>query len=81
MCTKGHRFFILLTHISTRLENQLTSKYLASQLEAVDGCGIVFPVSIWMKKLTWEDKPRCIAVMEPVERKVAVVMFDSKVGA
>ena len=50
-----------------------------AQLEAVDGCGIVFPVSIWMRKLNWEDKPRCIAVMEPVERKSAVVTFDSEV--
>ena len=49
------------------------------QLEAVDGCGIVFPVSVWMKKLTWEDEPRCIAVMEPVERKTAMVLFDVKV--
>ena len=46
------------------------------QLEAIDGCGIVFPVSVWMKKLTWEDEPRCIAVMEPVERKTAMVLFD-----
>ncbi|EDO30547.1 predicted protein, partial [Nematostella vectensis] len=37
-------------------------------MEVMDGCGIVFPVSMWMKKLTWEEEPRCIAVMEPVER-------------
>ena len=39
----------------------------------------MFPVSVWMKKLTWEDEPRCIAVMEPVERKTAMVLFDVKV--
>jgi len=48
-------------------------------LEAVDSCGIVFPVSVWMKKLTWEEEPRCIAVMEPVERKTAMVLFDAEV--
>jgi len=48
-------------------------------LEAVDSCGIVFPVSVWMKKLTWEEEPRCIAVMEPVERKTAIVLFDTEV--
>ncbi|XP_044184545.1 PAS domain-containing serine/threonine-protein kinase-like isoform X1 [Acropora millepora] len=47
-------------------------------LEAIDSCGIVFPVSVWMKKLTWEDEPRCIAVMEPVERRTAMVLFDSQ---
>lgn len=53
--------------------------YSLFQLEAIDGCGIVFPVSVWMKKLMWEDEPRCIAVMEPVERKTAMVLFDVKV--
>lgn len=47
-------------------------------LEALDSCGIVFPVSVWMKKLTWEEEPRCIAVMEPVERKTAIVIFDNQ---
>lgn len=32
-----------------------------------------------MKKLTWEEEPRCIAVMEPVERKTAIVLFDTEV--
>lgn len=32
-----------------------------------------------MKKLTWEEEPRCIAVMEPVERKTAIVLFDAEV--
>ncbi|KAL9963207.1 hypothetical protein ACROYT_G032385 [Oculina patagonica] len=47
-------------------------------LEAVDSCGIVFPVSVWMKKLTWDEEPRCITVMEPVERKTAMVLFDAE---
>ncbi|XP_022800681.1 uncharacterized protein LOC111338444 [Stylophora pistillata] len=47
-------------------------------LDAVDSCGIVFPVSVWMKKLTWEEEPRCITVMEPVERKTAMVLFDAE---
>ncbi|XP_048590414.1 PAS domain-containing serine/threonine-protein kinase isoform X2 [Nematostella vectensis] len=47
-------------------------------MEVMDGCGIVFPVSMWMKKLTWEEEPRCIAVMEPVERRTALVLFNSE---
>lgn len=39
----------------------------------------MFPVSVWMKKLTWEEEPRCIAVIEPVERKTAMVLFDAQV--
>ena len=39
----------------------------------------MFPVSVWMKKLTWEAEPRCITVMEPVERKTAMVLFDLEV--
>ena len=29
--------------------------------------------------MTWEKEPRCIAVLEPVERQTAHLVFDSKV--
>ena len=48
-------------------------------MDAVDGCGVVFPVSVWMQKLKWEDQPRCITIMEPVERRTASVVLDSEV--
>lgn len=49
------------------------------KLEVIDGSGIVFPVSLWMKKLSWAAEPRCIAIMEPVERKTAMVLLNSEV--
>ncbi|XP_038051994.1 uncharacterized protein LOC119724824 isoform X2 [Patiria miniata] len=46
--------------------------------DAVDSNGLVIPVSLWMKKLTSDDNPRCLVVMEPVERSSAHFSFDSK---
>ncbi|XP_022092767.1 uncharacterized protein LOC110980418 isoform X2 [Acanthaster planci] len=46
--------------------------------DAVDSNGLVIPVSLWMKKLTSDDNPRCLVVMEPVERSSANFSFDSK---
>lgn len=45
----------------------------------MDGNNVVFPVSLWMKKVTWDKEPRCIAVLEPVERQTAHLVFDDKV--
>ncbi|XP_070533468.1 PAS domain-containing serine/threonine-protein kinase-like isoform X2 [Ptychodera flava] len=46
-------------------------------MEAKDSTGLVIPVSLWMKKLTKDDNPKCLAVIEPVERTTATVTFDS----
>ncbi|XP_014680785.1 PREDICTED: PAS domain-containing serine/threonine-protein kinase-like isoform X2 [Priapulus caudatus] len=46
-------------------------------LEAVDCNGQVIPVSLWMKMLKTGDDPRCLAIMEPVERITAYIVFDS----
>ncbi|XP_046864972.1 PAS domain-containing serine/threonine-protein kinase-like isoform X2 [Xenia sp. Carnegie-2017] len=46
--------------------------------EAVDSNGVVFPVSLWMKKVIWDEEPRCIAVLEAVERQTAHMTFDSE---
>ncbi|KAK3579787.1 hypothetical protein CHS0354_022096 [Potamilus streckersoni] len=50
-------------------------------VDAIDKNGLVLPVSVWVKKLEHEmnvNQPRCLVVMEPVERTVALVKFDSK---
>ncbi|CAH1252945.1 PASK [Branchiostoma lanceolatum] len=47
-------------------------------VDAVDSTGLRIPISLWMKRLQWKDQPRCVVVMEPVERRVAHVKFDSQ---
>ncbi|KAL3887875.1 hypothetical protein ACJMK2_000264 [Sinanodonta woodiana] len=50
-------------------------------VDAIDKNGLVLPVSVWVKRLEYEmhvNQPRCLVVMEPVERTVALVKFDSK---
>ncbi|XP_060589751.1 PAS domain-containing serine/threonine-protein kinase-like isoform X2 [Ruditapes philippinarum] len=44
-------------------------------VDAVDKNGLILPVSMWVKKLETSKQPRCLVVMEPVERTVAVVKF------
>jgi len=43
------------------------------QVEMVSREGMVVPVSLWLRSLPTED--RCLAVAEPVERRVAQVQF------
>ena len=38
------------------------------------------PISIWVRKLNCKTEPRCLVVMEPVERTVAMVTFNNKVS-
>ncbi|XP_033726773.1 PAS domain-containing serine/threonine-protein kinase-like [Pecten maximus] len=45
-------------------------------VDAVDSNGIVLPISVWVRKLGQE--PRCLVVMEPVHRTVAMVTFNSE---
>ncbi|XP_076082867.1 PAS domain-containing serine/threonine-protein kinase-like [Mytilus galloprovincialis] len=47
-------------------------------VDASDSEGIVMPVSIWVRKLNCKTEPRCLVVMEPVERTVAMVTFNNK---
>ncbi|XP_071508045.1 PAS domain-containing serine/threonine-protein kinase-like [Diadema antillarum] len=44
--------------------------------DVVDTSGLSIPVSLWMKKLTDEENPKCLVVMEPVERTSGSVVFD-----
>ncbi|XP_077990691.1 PAS domain-containing serine/threonine-protein kinase-like [Glandiceps talaboti] len=45
-------------------------------MDAKDSTGLVIPVSLWMKQLTHDDNPKCLCVIEPVERTTATVKFD-----
>lgn len=45
--------------------------------EVVDSSGLVIPVSLWMKKVTEEANPKCLVVLEPVERTTARIIFDA----
>lgn len=48
------------------------------QVDIFDSSGHLLPVSLWVKPLDCEgEEPRCLVVMEPVERTVATVEFDS----
>ena len=48
-------------------------------MDAVDASGLVIPISLWVRSLDTAE-PRCLVVMEPVERCTAAVTFDSKVS-
>ena len=45
----------------------------------MDASGLVVPISVWMQKIK-SEQPRCLVVMEPVERTTAKVTFDSTVS-
>ena len=68
-------------HVMSPSRLKLLCCVLVSQFDAMDSNGLVIPISLWMKKLTSDDNPRCLVVMEPVERTSATFSFDSKVGA
>lgn len=50
------------------------------QMDAIDSTGLVIPISVWTRRVPSSDTPRCIVVMEPVERTTASVTFDSTVS-
>lgn len=58
------------------------------QVEAVDSHGLTLPISLWVKRLddreNWgpdrQQHGRLLCVMEPVERTVANIHFDSQVS-
>ena len=50
-------------------------------MDAVDSSGLVIPISLWVTHLPVEStEPRCLVVMEPVERTKATVTFDGSVS-
>ena len=50
--------------------------FFSVQFDVVDSSGLVIPVSLWMKKLTSDENPKCLVVMEPVERTAGKIVFD-----
>ncbi len=50
------------------------------QMEAITSYGLVFPVSVWMKKfVSSTPDPRVIIVIEPVERTSLYFTIDNDV--
>ncbi|GAB1609067.1 domain-containing serine serine/threonine-protein kinase-like [Argonauta hians] len=47
-------------------------------VEAVDKDGLVLPVSLWMKRVDYNNKSRCLVAMEPIHRLISSVYFDPK---
>ena len=50
------------------------------KVEAVDRDGNIFPVSLWMKRINSDGDPRCVAVIEPVQRAVGSFLFNAEVS-
>ncbi|XP_078419619.1 PAS domain-containing serine/threonine-protein kinase [Cetorhinus maximus] len=44
-------------------------------IDIISNGGMEIPVSVWMKRMTGEDRQCCVVVMEPVERLTAFVTF------
>ncbi|XP_067897892.1 PAS domain-containing serine/threonine-protein kinase isoform X5 [Heterodontus francisci] len=44
-------------------------------IDIIGNGGVEIPVSVWMKRMTDEDRHCCVVVMEPVERFTASVTF------
>lgn len=49
-------------------------------MDLIDNDGEVVPVSVWMRRLGPDSEPRCLVVMEPVQRITATVVFDGAKG-
>lgn len=47
-------------------------------MDLVGSDGEVVPVSVWVRKLMSDSEPRCLVVMEPVQRTTTVVTFDAE---
>ena len=71
----------LYKRFSTVINHDVTVHTLMAllQVDACDSEGIVMAVSIWVRKLNCKTEPRCLVVMEPVERTVAMVTFNNQV--
>lgn len=49
-------------------------------MDLIASDGEVVPVSVWVRRLDSDSEPRCLVVMEPVQRTTAVVTFDAAKG-
>eukprot|EP00062_Callorhinchus_milii_P000412 gi/632934390/ref/XP_007910284.1/ PREDICTED: PAS domain-containing serine/threonine-protein kinase [Callorhinchus milii] len=83
----GQKLSLLVTKSNHGLEEALYEEYpevdghvstiSGKVIDIIDSEGSEIPVSVWMKRVTGEDKQRCIVVMEPVERVTASVTFTN----
>eukprot|EP00118_Oscarella_pearsei_P026627 m.310191 g.310191 ORF g.310191 m.310191 type:complete len:1075 (+) comp50132_c0_seq1:55-3279(+) len=62
--------YLVEEHIDTKGRTVMVN---GKVVDAIDSTGTPFPVSMWMKKIATEPEVRCIVVLEPVERTIALV--------
>lgn len=88
LCDSGVKFSNLLAcknkiHVSALAENQFNSEdgtmilLSGKVVEMIHKNGQRFPVSLWIRQIDGHDG-RCLAVAEPVERRVAQLTVDSR---
>lgn len=88
LCDSGVKFSNLLAcknkiHVSALAENQFNSEdgtmilLSGKVVEMIHKNGQKIPVSLWIRQIDGHDG-RCLAVAEPVERRVAQLTVDSK---
>lgn len=63
------------SHILVPLTAYMGLTSFLCQVEMVGKDGSIIPVSLWLRRLQMDD--RCLAVAEPVERRVARVSFKN----
>ncbi|CRL08377.1 CLUMA_CG021364, isoform A [Clunio marinus] len=87
LCDSGVKFSNLLAcknkiHVSALAENQFNSEdgtmilLSGKVVEMIHKNGAKLPVSLWIRQIDGHDG-RCLAVAEPVERRVAQINVDS----
>lgn len=87
LCDSGVKFSNLLAcknkiHVSALAENQFNSEdgtmilLSGKVVEMIHKSGQKIPVSLWIRQIDGHDG-RCLAVAEPVERRVAQLIVDS----
>jgi PAS domain containing serine/threonine kinase len=88
LCDSGVKFSNLLacknkSHVSALAENQFNSEdgslilLSGKVVEMIRRDGQKIPVSLWIRQIDSHDG-RCLAVAEPVERRVALLSIDEK---
>ncbi|XP_069752512.1 PAS domain-containing serine/threonine-protein kinase isoform X2 [Narcine bancroftii] len=82
----GQKLSLLVSNSNNLLEEALYEEHpeVNGQVVTVSGKvidvigkgGVEIPVSVWMKRMTGEERQCCVVVMEPVERLAASVTFS-----
>ncbi|XP_043557681.1 PAS domain-containing serine/threonine-protein kinase isoform X1 [Chiloscyllium plagiosum] len=81
----GQKLSLLVSKSSHELEEVLNEEHpeldgrvvtiSGKVIDIISSSGVEIPVSVWMKRMTGEDRQCCVVVMEPVERLTASVTF------